>query len=186
VTSCEPADAQLVAAFVQGGDESAFAELIRRHKQAVFRLAVSILGPGLEPEAEDVAQEVFLRAFQRLREFRGESAVGSWLYRIAWNLAVDVKQRARHRRPHLDAGTLALEAAGQDPLSRERERIVLECIEELPHLYRTVVRLHYWMGCGVEEIGAYLGAPEGTVKSYLHRARKRLQQRLAQRGITHE
>jgi RNA polymerase sigma-70 factor (ECF subfamily) len=185
VTSCEPADAQLVAAFVQG-DESAFAELMRRHQQAVFRLAVSILGPGLELEAEDVAQEVFIRAFQRLRDFRGESAVSSWLYRIAWNLAVDVKARARYRRPHLEIGSLPLEASVQDPAARERERIVLECIDELPDLYRAVVRLHYWMGCRVEEIGAYLGAPEGTVKSYLHRARKRLQQRLAQRGIIDE
>jgi RNA polymerase sigma-70 factor (ECF subfamily) len=183
---CEPAtDADLVAAFL-GGDEDAFAELVRRHKQAVFRLAVSILGPGLEPEAEDVAQEVFLRAFRRLRDFRGESMVGSWLYRIAWNLAVDLKQRARHRLPHLDIHSMALEAVRQSPELRDRERIVLESIEELPDLYRSVVRLHYWMGCGIEEIAAWLGAPEGTVKSYLYRARKRLEQRLAERGIADE
>jgi RNA polymerase sigma-70 factor (ECF subfamily) len=188
MTLCEPAtDADLVSAFVERGDDAAFTELVARHKQAVFRLAVSILGAGLEAEAEEITQEVFLRAFQRLKDFRGDSAVGSWLYRITWNLAVDLKQRARYRRPHLDVDSLSVaDTSGRTPERLERERIVMECVDELPDLYRSVIHLHYWMGCGIEEIAAYLTAPSSTVKSYLYRARRRLEQRLAERGIRDE
>jgi RNA polymerase sigma-70 factor (ECF subfamily) len=188
VTLCEPTtDAELVSAFVERGDEAAFTELVGRHKQAVFRIAVSILGAGLEGEAEEVAQDVFLRAFRRLKDFRGESAVGSWLYRITWNLAVDLKQRARYQRPHLDVESVPMEDTRSQPPERvELDRIVMECVGELPDLYRSVIHLHYWMGCGIGEIAEYLGAPPGTVKSYLYRARRRLEQRLAERGVVDE
>jgi RNA polymerase sigma-70 factor (ECF subfamily) len=62
----------------------------------------------------------------------------------------------------------------------------MECVGELPDLYRSVIHLHYWMGCGIGEIAEYLGAPPGTVKSYLYRARRRLEQRLAERGVVDE
>src|SRR5271155_134042 len=93
-------DSQLVAR-VQGGDQDAFAELLRRHSDPAFRLALSILGREFAGEAEDVAQEVFLKVHHALASFRGEAEFGSWIYRITFNHAVNVKARARYRRPHV-------------------------------------------------------------------------------------
>lgn len=78
-----------------------FEVLVDRYKDRVFRLAVSIVGPGYAAEAEEVAQEAFLRAYRSLDHFRGESAFGSWLYRITYNLAIDAKRKARMRYPHV-------------------------------------------------------------------------------------
>ena len=89
-------DAQLVAR-AQSGDQQAFAELVRRHSARVFRLAVSILGREFVPEAEDVAQEVFLKAHHAIQSFRGEAEFGSWIYRITFNQAVNRKARVRFR-----------------------------------------------------------------------------------------
>ena len=105
-------DSQLVAR-VQGGDERAFAELFRRHGDPVFRLALSILGQGFAAEAQDVVQEVFLKVHHALASFRGEAEVGSWIYRITFNQAVNLKARARYRRPHLAEAALAHAAAAE-------------------------------------------------------------------------
>lgn len=85
-------DSQLVAR-AQSGDQKAFAELVRRYRDRVFRLSVSILGKGFVPEAEDVAQEVFLKIHHSLQSFRGEAQFGSWIYRVTFNHAVNVKER---------------------------------------------------------------------------------------------
>jgi DNA-directed RNA polymerase specialized sigma24 family protein len=99
-------DSQLVAR-AQGGDQDAFAELFRRHSDRVFRLALSILGQGFAAEAEDVAQEVFLKVYHALASFRGDAEFGSWIYRITFNQAVNVKSRARYRSPHLEDTVLS-------------------------------------------------------------------------------
>lgn len=181
-------DEWLVERFREAAEEAAFAELVRRYRDPVFRLAVSILGQHLVPEAEDVAQEVMLRAHHSLGSFRGESAFGSWIYRIAFNQALNVKARARHRAPHVSdqalAATPSQDRGAYDQLQEERRRLaVLECIGELPEVYQSALRLYYWLGTGVGEIAVLLDAPENTVKSYLHRARGLLHSMLAERGF---
>ena len=99
-------DSRLVAR-ARDGDEDAFADLFRGHSDRVFRLALSILGRGFEAEAEDVAQEVFVRVHNSLGSFRGDAKVSSWIYRITFNQALNVKARARHIRPHLDESALS-------------------------------------------------------------------------------
>ncbi|MBM3810829.1 MAG: RNA polymerase sigma factor [Acidimicrobiia bacterium] len=167
---------------------SSFEDLAARYKHHVFRLAVSILGPGFEPEAEDVTQDVFLRVHRELSSFRGESKFSTWLYRIAWNRAFDIKQRSRYRLPHLaDTALAALSdpSAGPHDVLHHKARLAAlhESIAELPELYQTVLRLHYWFGAGIAEISELVGAPEGTVKSYLHRARQRLAEALKEKGF---
>lgn len=171
-----------------GHDEGAFAELVRRHRGPVFRLAVSILGPGFAADAEDVTQDVMLRVHGALPSFRGDAKVGSWIYRIAFNHALNVKGRTRYRAPHVTEETLATTPAeGRSPdalLHDERRRLaVLECVGELPEVYQSALRLHYWLGASVSEIAVMLDAPENTVKSYLHRARRMLRARLEERGV---
>ena len=87
-------DSQLVAR-AQEGDQDAFAELVRRHSDPVFRLALSILGRGFTTEAQDVVQEVFLKVHHALASFRGEAEFSSWVYRITFNRSVNLKTRAR-------------------------------------------------------------------------------------------
>jgi RNA polymerase sigma-70 factor (ECF subfamily) len=172
----------------RGGDDDAFAELVRRYRTPVFRLAVSILGQGFAAEAEDVAQDVMLRVHHALRSFRGEATFGSWVYRIAFNQALNVKARTRYRAPHLGDDVLeTTPAPGRDPYDRlqdeRRRQAVLACVADLPEVYQAALRLHYWLGVSVSDIAVMLEAPENTVKSYLHRARRLLHAMLTKRGF---
>lgn len=183
-------DSQLVAR-AQEGDAEAFAELLRRHREPVFRLAVSILGQEFVPEAEDVAQEVFLKVHHALSHFRGEAEFGSWIYRITFNQAVNLKARVRFRSPHADEAALQHRAApepgpDQQLEAAQREKALADCIRGLPELYQSALRLYYWMDAGVAEIAALLGVPENTAKSYLHRARQLLHGMMKERGYAHD
>jgi RNA polymerase sigma-70 factor, ECF subfamily len=184
----ERADEWLVDRCRASADEAAFAEIVRRHRGPVFRLAVSILGQEFAPEAEDVAQDVMLRVHHSLDSFRGEAKLGSWIYRIAFNQALNVKARVRYRAPHLSdealAATPSPDRGPDDRLQDERrQRAVRGCVGELPEVYQSALRLHYWLGASVSEIAVMLDAPENTVKSYLHRARRLLHAMLAERGF---
>jgi RNA polymerase sigma-70 factor (ECF subfamily) len=182
------ADEWLVERCREQADEAAFAELVRRYREPVFRLAVSILGQEFAPEAEDVTQDVMLHVHHALGSFRGESRFGSWIYRIAFNQALNVKARARYRAPHLSEEALTTapsrDRGPHDQLQDERRRqALLACVGELPDVYQSALRLHYWLGASVSDIAEMLDAPENTVKSYLHRARRLLQALLAERGF---
>jgi RNA polymerase sigma-70 factor (ECF subfamily) len=181
-------DEWLVERCRETGGENAFAELVRRYRGPVFRLAVSILGQEFAPDAEDVAQDVMLRVHHALGSFRGEAKFGTWIYRITFNQALNVKARVRYRAPHVsDQALAALPTPDRDPYDRlqnaRRQQAVLACVEELPEVYQSALRLHYWLGASVGEIAVLLDAPENTVKSYLHRARRLLHARLAERGF---
>jgi len=183
-------DSQLVAR-AQSGDQKAFAELVRRYRDRVFRLSVSILGKEFVPEAEDVAQEVFLKIHHSLQSFRGEAQFGSWIYRVTFNHAVNVKERARFRRPHVEDTALRQVATASPGLEKQieaaqRDRALEECIQTLPELYQSALRQYYWFGAGIGEIAELLGVPENTVKSYLHRARKLLHGMLKERGLSRD
>jgi RNA polymerase sigma-70 factor (ECF subfamily) len=181
-------DIDLVAAYRDRRDQAAFTELVRRYREPVFHVAVSILGPAFAAEAEEVAQEVFVRVHHAIASFRGEAQFSSWVYRIAFNQAINLKQRARYRTPHVGEDALAVSAsAAADPLRQledsTQNRALMKCVEELPEIYQAAVRLHYWMGEGVDEIAGLLGVAPGTVKSYLHRARALLNEMLEERGM---
>jgi RNA polymerase sigma factor (sigma-70 family) len=181
-------DSQLVAR-VQSGDQEAFAELVCRYRNMVFRLAVSILGREFVPEAEDVAQEVFLKVHHAIATFRGESEFSSWIYRITFNQALNLKERVRFRSPHEDE-TVLHKAATRDPgpdrqvETAQRDQALAECIRSLPEVYQSALRLYYWMDAGVAEVAELLGVPENTAKSYLHRARHLLNGMLKERGYS--
>jgi len=181
-------DAQLVAR-TQNGDQQAFAELVRRFSPLVFRLAVSILGQEFIPEAEDVSQEVFLKVHHAIASFRGESEFSSWIYRITFNQAVNLKERVRFRSPHADDTVLHQFVSTEPGPDRQAEtaqraRVLAECMETLPEVYQSALRLYYWLGAGIAEVADLLGVPENTVKSYLHRARQLLHAMLKERGYS--
>jgi RNA polymerase sigma-70 factor (ECF subfamily) len=181
-------DDTLIARFRTGQHPEAFTELVHRYRHPVFRLAVSILGPAFAGEAEEVAQEVFLKVHHALQTFRGEAQFSSWIYRITFNHAVNLKSRTRYRAPHLQEEILTTMAGHADnPLvqiqTARRDQALAACVSELPEIYQSALNLHYWMDTSVAEIGELLGIPENTVKSYLHRARRLLHEMLKQRGF---
>ncbi len=185
-----PVDAELVRAFRDTGDPESFSKLVGRYKSRVFRLAVSILGPGREADAEDVAQDVFIKVYQKLHQFRGDSKFGSWIYRIAYRQTLDHLTRPHRRMPHVTDSVLETQpsnAPEANPLDRAMDARTRHAVQssmgELPHLYRSVLHLHYWLGLTVAEISDTLGTPEGTVKSYMHRGRAKLDRLLRRRGI---
>jgi RNA polymerase sigma-70 factor (ECF subfamily) len=182
-------DDALVARCRENDDERAFAELVHRYREPVFRLIASILGHGFEGDAEEVAQEVFVRVHASLGSFRSESKFSTWLYRIAFNHALNLKARVRYRAPHFSDDTLSAQPSSErGPLDQlvdaRRNRVLLECVAALPEAYQAAVRLYYWMDASVAEVASVLGVPENTVKGYLHRARRHLETMLKQRGVS--
>ena len=184
-----PTDEALVLLCREHDDERAFGELVRRYREPVFRLVLSILGQGFAGDAEEVTQEIFLRVHHAIVSFRGEAKFSSWLYRIAFNQALNLKARVRYRAPHVSDEMLVDAVSGDaGPLNQleeaRRNRALAECVSELPEVYQSALRLYYWMGISVTEIATLIGVPENTVKSYLHRARRLLHVMLVQRGFS--
>lgn len=183
----ESDDGTLVASYLSTRDPTVFRVLVDRHAASVLRLVSSILGPFRDTDAEDVAQDVFVRAHDKLGQFRGDAQFGTWLYRIAYSVALNRRKLARLRLPHVAVDALAQLAAPETPhdeaVAAERAAHLAAAVESLPDLYRTVVYLHYWLECSVEQIARYIAAPENTVKSYLFRARTRLAKVLIEKGL---
>jgi len=175
-------DEKFVARFLETGDRAMFAVLVERYQDRVFRLVASVLGPYSGADAEEVSQEVFLRLYRKIRQFTGQAGFGTWLYRIAYNLAIDWRRRARFRLPHVSVEEIPALASSSDPLedvmTKETKDLVALAMEDLPDLYRTTLYMHYWLERPVEEIAELMGIPEGTVKSQLFRARKLLKDKL--------
>lgn len=174
----KPSDADLVASYLRRGAPADFEILVHRHREKTLRLVLSVLGPEYQGDAEDVVQRVFLRAHDRLDRFRGSSLFSTWLYRIAYNLAIDTKRTLERRRRLLHDRPPGTGAPAPEPdrpdLDTEHAYSVRKALLELPEPYQTALRLHYWLDLPVQDIAELLGVAVGTAKSYLHRGRKRL------------
>jgi RNA polymerase sigma-70 factor (ECF subfamily) len=165
----------------RANDRLAFREIIQRHNRRLYRLVRSMLKD--EADAEDAVQEIYLHAFARLGEFRGESALSTWLTRIAVNEAL-MRLRCRRETAELTEETMSATIVtfplpvGQNPeevAARSQISRVLEAaIDELPDGFRTVFVLRTVEQLSTEETAAALGIPEDTVKTRLFRARRLL------------
>ena len=180
----EPApapDRALADALLLEGDERAFRELYQRHTPRLYQVALRVVG-GAEHDAEDVVQETWIRATEKLGTFRWEAAFGTWLTGIGLNVARQLLRR-RGRWVELDDAPEPWR-----PPPHDGERIDLErAIALLPAGYRTVLVLHDVEGYRHEEIGEMLGISAGTSKSQLFNARRSLRQALEPaKGRTHE
>ena len=176
-------DAQLIGRTLSG-EPAAFGELVLRYQDRLYNSLVRLVGSA--EDARDVAQDAFVTAFVKLDTFRGSSAFYTWLYRIAFNLAMS---HTRRRRP-----TRSLEEAkaefGREPVDdqptpeanlacRERATLVRDALAKLGAEHRQVIVLREIEGCKYEEIAEILELPIGTVRSRLFRARLELRDRLA-------
>jgi RNA polymerase sigma-70 factor (ECF subfamily) len=181
-----PGDLDLVLAARQGS-AAAFATLMQRNNQRLYRLARGVLRD--EAEAEEAVQEGYLRAFAHINEFKGEASVGTWLARIVVNEALG---RLRRRRKTvelaaLDESTVAhgttapisSEPSPEHAAARgEIRRLIESAIDALPPPFRTVFMLRAVEQLSVEETAACLGVARETVKTRFHRANRLLRQRL--------
>jgi RNA polymerase sigma-70 factor, ECF subfamily len=160
-----------------GGDRAASRELYDRHAPRVFRLIYRLVGN--EDLATEYTQDTFVRVFQRLGQFRGDSAFSTWVYAVAMSSALSGMRkvkRLRAREAELDEADLVAASAPEgDPHLRERLRTELE---RLPERLRTMVVLHDIEGFTHREIAEMLGIPQGTSKARLAEARTRLREAL--------
>jgi RNA polymerase sigma-70 factor (ECF subfamily) len=165
-------DEELVRATL-GGDLRAFERLVERHRDVVLRVAARIVG---DDDAEDVAQDAFLRAYHRLSRWRGDAPFRTWLLHIAHNSAVDALGPRRNAQMPLDEAAHEVpDAAERTPAAQlelqERLRRLDVKLKALSPQHRTVLVLRDVEGLSYEEIAAVADMPLGSVKARLHRAR---------------
>ncbi|HOS95845.1 MAG TPA: sigma-70 family RNA polymerase sigma factor [Armatimonadota bacterium] len=167
----------LVSRFAEG-DTAAFDEVVRLYGRDVYRVARRMT--DCADDADDVVQETFIRAFQRLGEVDGDASVKRWLLTITINLCID-----RHRRRRLPVSELSFDppaersAADHELLNRELGQHLHAALSKLSGQQRACFVLHEIEGLKVAEIAQIVGCSDGAVKCYLHRARDRLQKQLA-------
>ena len=184
-------DRELVAR-AGAGDQEAFEQLVRDNQNRVYSLAVRLVGD--REEAADLAQEAFLKAWQNLPSFQGESSFSTWLYRLTTNLCIDYLRRQKRRQEAAPAVSLDDEEAGwaepadwnQDPYRKleetERSRALARGLEQLPEHQRRPLVLRELSGLSYQEIAQALDLDLGTVKSRIARARLALGKILREDG----
>lgn len=166
------------------GDREAFAGLVRAYQGPVYNLAYRMLGSPAE--AEEAAQETFVRVYQRLATYDPQQKLSSWVLAIASHYCIDRLRRRRLVSLPLDEAP-AQEAAepAEAPelalLAQERECEIQTLLASLPEAYRLVLVLRYWQDLSYEEMARLLGTSESAVKARLHRAREMMAQHLAKR-----
>ncbi|HKE93585.1 MAG TPA: RNA polymerase sigma factor RpoE [Povalibacter sp.] len=180
-------DQQLVQR-VQKGDKAAFDLLVRKYQHRVLKLVSRFVNDAAE--AEDVAQEAFLKAYRALPAFRGDSAFYTWLYRIAINTAKNTLVSNRRRPVDFDLDLQdpeqhdrqAMLKDGDTPegvlLTDEIRGVVERALEQLPEDLRTAIVLRELEGLSYEEIAEAMDCPVGTVRSRIFRAREAIDKRL--------
>jgi RNA polymerase sigma-70 factor (ECF subfamily) len=187
-------DAELIARAAEG-DSSAFQVLVEQHRSMVYRVAYQFAGN--HHDAEDIAQDVFIKVYRSLSRFRQDSQFTSWIYRIAMNACID------HRRRQLSAGAAPSGARFNEDAEQQMVNTpedgpgpettayagelgsVLEtAIGRLPHGQRIVFIMRHYEGLKLGEIASALGLAEGTVKRQLHAAVHRLRAVLNAANVT--
>ena len=160
----------------QAGDEAAFERLYRAHAGRVYALCLRLVADGAW--AEELVQDVFVRAWERLGSFRGESAFSSWLHRLTVNLVFATRRAAGRRgRREITADLEEIGAAGRNPHPGIKMDLD-KAIAALPNGARVVLVLYDIEGYGHEEIARMTGIASGTSKAQLHRARRLLREAL--------
>jgi RNA polymerase sigma-70 factor (ECF subfamily) len=160
------------------GDTAAFASLVKRHKDLVFTIAMNVTRN--REDAEEVAQDVFLKAFQKLAGFRKESSFPTWLYRIAYNESISRVRKNRIKLMDLEEEVMENmveedvedEVAGLD--EHEQKLVIGKILDKLQEIDRVLVTLFYLNNQPVNEICEVTGLGESNVKVRLHRVRKKI------------
>lgn len=173
----------------QRGDRQAMNELILAYQKHVFNLAFRL--SNNYDDAQDIAQEAFVRVFNSIGNFRGDANFSTWIYRIVNNVFLDERKKQRVRAhssldEYLDLEDSSVARQIEDPSpgpedaveQRERHDVVAHAVHQLPENQRVMIALYHFQGLSYEEIAAIMQLPIGTVKSRLNRARLALKDKL--------
>ncbi|GHV73179.1 RNA polymerase subunit sigma-24 [Spirochaetia bacterium] len=177
----DPGDDQFIVAEVVSGRKELFRILVQRHEQPVYGMGLSFFRNA--EDAADFTQEVFLKSFRSLAHFQGRSRFSTWLYRIAYNTAVNNirRQKEYHSLADEDGGASADDGRGspeQDLLRAAAIEAVREAVKDLPERYRICVDLFFFYDRSYQEIECITGYPVNTIKSHVFRAKKLLREKL--------
>ena len=174
------------------GEREAYRVLVERHSAYVYRVAYRMMGNS--HDAEEVVQEAFLRAYQKLRQFAGNANFGTWVYRIAANYAIDRLRQKKNEESRREVSTRKPESDTEaDPLSQIRdlapnpERLagsaqlatkMQQALQALTPAERTAIVMRHWDGCGIDEIAEVLKSNNSATKNTVFRAVQKLRQAL--------
>lgn len=159
------------------GEQQLYAELINRHKGYAFTIALKILQN--RPEAEEAAQDAFIKAFQNLAKFNREAKFSTWLYRIAFNTAISYKRKSKNIFQSIDDVQIGQRQEGEGNVEHDdKKRFIEQALSRLSDADRLAVNLFYLQEFSLEEIADITGMQANTVKVRVHRARQRLAEEL--------
>jgi len=160
----------------QTGDHEAFRVIVQSHMRQVYDLAFSFVQS--HDDADDVAQEAFVKAYRSISSFRGDADFSTWLYRIVTNVALDrLRQRqriAQRRVPLSDPLVARMSSTSDEVMSADLQLHIERALHALPTLQRAVVILRHMDGLSTKQVSGILQCSEGTVKTHLYRGLRRM------------
>ncbi len=157
---------------ILAGEQQLYAELVNRYKSYAFTIALKILEN--RPEAEEAAQDAFIKAYHHLKSFNREAKFSTWLYRIAFNTAISYKRKRKASFQSIENVTLEYEQ-GEDSLERgDKKKFISQAMSKLNEADHLAISLFYLQEFSLEEIAEITGSQANTIKVRIHRARLRL------------
>lgn len=157
---------------VLGGKQEAYARLVDHYKSYAFTIALKILNN--RPEAEEAAQDGFIKAFQYLKSFNRKARFSTWLYRIIFNTAISYKRKNRHPMESIENHDQGVESRESDLERGDKEVFIAKAMEHLNEADRLAIQLYYIKEFTLEEVAEMMGQRINTLKVRVHRARQRL------------
>jgi RNA polymerase sigma-70 factor (ECF subfamily) len=166
-------DENLLIDRILAGEQNLYAELVNRHKSYAFTIALKILEN--KPEAEEAAQDAFIKAYHHLGSFNRESKFSTWLYRIAFNTAVSYKRKRKASYQSIENVIIEYGQEGEGTLERnDKKKFIRQAMAKLNEADQLAITLFYLQEFALEEIAEITGMQANTVKVRVHRARQRL------------
>ena len=162
---------------ILAGESNLYAQLVDRYKSYVFTITLKVL--LVKPEAEEAAQDAFIKAYHGLNGFNRESKFSTWLYRIAFNTAISYKRKQRHTFQSLESTIIEYRQEGEGMLEKsDRKKYLQQAMAKLSESDRTALTLFYMQEFSLEEIAEITNMQANTIKVKVHRARLRIAEEL--------
>lgn len=166
-------DDEIIIDKVLGGEKEFYNQLIEKHKSYAFTIALNVLNN--REDAEEVAHDSFIKAYQSLTSFNRQSKFSTWLYRIVFNTAISCKRKQKGKKESLDTVKYTYsEGSSSEMESQDQKRFIRQALSLLPEIDRNVLTLFYLKEFSLEEIAEITNMSFNTAKVRLHRARKKL------------